>query len=114
MKKIILISASALAFSSATFADLVENQFYIRGNVSGAYTSKMKSPLVNMEPYSSIKVKSKFSPEVALGVGYSILDNARIEAIVTHQFMGGLKGTLNTGKQLSLPAPGAPAPATGV
>jgi len=86
MKKILLITATSLAISSTALADS-ENMFYIKGQVGGQMLNKAS------DKRTAIKLKSKFSPFVALGVGYNPMENVRVDLAISHYFEPTMKKT---------------------
>ena len=88
MKKILLTTAAVAAISSSAFADM-ENSFYLRGDVGGAYFTKL---------YSNSKAKTAF--DIDAGFGYNVMDNVRVELIYDKPFIGSMKiiGSNYTGK----------------
>ena len=71
MKKLLLIAATTTAILSSTAFAAEENTFYLKAN---AGINKM-----NQVKQVGVKLKSKVSPIVDLGVGYYIMDNVRTD-----------------------------------
>lgn len=86
MKKILLTTVAIATLSSTTFAsDLIENQVYIRGGISGS--SFKKSTTLD------VKIKPKFTTGMEIGAGYYFMDNLRGEIVYDHPFISDMKGS---------------------
>ncbi len=84
MKKLLLAAAATAAFSSAAIAD---NEFYLRADAGINMFAKSK--------VNSVKLKSKYSPSMELGLGYAVMDNVRAEFAYGHHFNPTAKKTVN-------------------
>ena len=82
MKKILLTTAAVAAISTSAFADMMENSFYLRGDVSAAYFTK---------PDANFKAKTVFGFDA--GFGYNVMDNVRVELVYDKPFIGSAKGS---------------------
>ncbi len=71
MKKLLLVAATSSAILSSTAFAAAENTFYLKANAGTNKMQKVK--------YDDLKLKSKFTPVVDLGVGYYIMDNLRTD-----------------------------------
>lgn len=93
MKKILLTTAAFAAISTSAFADMMENQVYLRGDLVGSYFTKFKSG----GNTGSTKIKPQFGFGIDVGAGYYIMDNLRAELIYNHPFASNMKGSRATG-----------------
>jgi len=99
MKKILLTTAAVAAISTSAFAaDMMENQFFLRGDVSGVMFSKFKTSDADA---GSVKIKPKFGFGMDIGAGYYVMDNVRVELVYNQPFASNLKGSKATGKALA-------------
>ena len=90
MKKILLTTAAVAAISTSAFADMMENQFFLRGDVSGVMFSKFKT--------DGVKIKSnKVGFGIDVGAGYYVMDNVRVELVYNQPFSSNFKGSKATG-----------------
>ena len=105
MKKILLTTAAVAAISTSAFADMMENQFYLRGDVAGTYFSKFKT--------GGVKIKPKFGFGIDIGAGYYVMDNVRVELVYNKPFVPTMKGSAADEAALPLAANAAPAFAVG-
>jgi len=71
MKKLLLAAATSAAILSSTAFAAEENTFYLKAN---AGVNKM-----NQVKGDDVKLKSKFTPILDLGVGYYVMDNVRTD-----------------------------------
>ncbi len=78
MKKILLTTAAVAALSTSAFAEMMDNQFYLRGDVS---LSKFNNVSID-----SAKHKSKWNAGLDVGAGYYMMDNVRAELVYNHVF----------------------------
>jgi len=97
MKKILLTTAAVAAISTSAFADMMENQFYLTGAVSGAMFSKFKTEALGQ----NAKIKPKFGFGIDAGVGYYVMDNVRVELIYNRPFITSMKGSIADDAALS-------------
>jgi len=99
MKKILLTTAAVAAISTSAFAaDMMENQFFLRGDVSGVMFSKFKTSDADA---GSVKIKSnKVGFGIDVGAGYYVMDNVRVELVYNQPFASNFKGSTATGKAL--------------
>jgi len=78
MKKVLLVAAATVALSTSVMAD--DNMFYLRGDLGmnkfQGFTDKVEG----------VKLKTKWSAGLDLGVGYYVMDNVRAELVWTHPF----------------------------
>lgn len=74
MKKLLLVAAASTAIlSSSAMAESVENTFYIKANAGMNKLNKAN------DKFTDLKMKSKNTPIVGLGVGYYLMDNVRAD-----------------------------------
>jgi opacity protein-like surface antigen len=89
MKKVLLTAAAVAALSTSAFAEgMMENQFYLRGDIDGLMFKKFKT--------DGIKMKTKFGVGLDIGAGYYIMDNVRAELVYTQPFSQNMKGSTTT------------------
>lgn len=76
MKKLLLIAATstALLASAASFA---EENFYIKGEAGATFMQKAKIDTNTI--IGKVKFKSKTTGTFAIGAGYNVMDNARVD-----------------------------------
>jgi opacity protein-like surface antigen len=79
MKKLLLVAAATAALSTSAMADS-ENMFYLRGDLGAGMFQKAK------DKSTGLKMKSKTSMSLDLGVGYYVMDNMRGDLVFVHHF----------------------------
>jgi opacity protein-like surface antigen len=76
MKKVLLVAAATVALSTSVMAD--DNMFYLRGDLGMNKFEAIKP--------GNVKLKTKWSAGLDLGVGYYVMDNVRAELVWAHPF----------------------------
>jgi len=71
MKKLLLAAATSAAILSSTAFAAEENTFYLKANAGVNKMNQIKD--------DGIKLKSKYTPVLDLGVGYYVMDNVRTD-----------------------------------
>lgn len=111
MKKILLTTAAVAAISTSAFADMMENQFYLRGDLDALIFSKFKTT-TSIAGSPSVKIKPKFGLGFDIGAGYYVMDNVRAELIYTQPFAPKMKSTALSDAAPNLTPTGVITPAT--
>jgi opacity protein-like surface antigen len=95
MKKILLATAAAAVISTSS-AYAAEGDFYVKANAGWSNLLKNKTKEIKeIKSLGTLKTKTSNTAFFGVGVGYNIMDNARVDLTFDHFFNAQQKGSIN-------------------